>query len=78
MTQTKAPISLCASPTRKDFEEHRFALSSGKVDEIWEVTRENKEMLISALRFLWGAVAGAWIRLAGLRIAEKHQWGTDD
>lgn len=32
---------------RKDFEEHRFALSSGKVDETLELSRENRELLLS-------------------------------
>eukprot|EP00435_Cladocopium_sp_Y103_P031136 s1928_g7.t2 len=32
---------------RKDFEEHRFALSSGKVDETLELSRESRELLLS-------------------------------
>lgn len=37
---------------RKDFEEHRFALSSGKVDETLELSRENRELLLSILSYL--------------------------
>jgi len=39
-------------PARKDFEEHRFALSSGKVDETLELSRENRELLLSILSYL--------------------------
>lgn len=31
--------------SRKDFDEHRFGLSSGELDELLEITRESKELI---------------------------------